>query len=391
MFSNGADKAAVRALRTGTAGGTQLTSEDEPIEFGDEIQRSKLETPYLQLTNNGNVIAVFRAYTSKADFTDSISLITTQEANRWHLPLEGFICKPAIGKTAIYFIEAPRSNGVRSSYGPAFKKVSLADGSLLYATFPPQIYETGVFIRQDQEEKPSSTFSKVASPTSGRRIEVAELDTSLKLSGNESIAIWCDLHLRFYIFSAVTGQILFTYNRSKPSNLSVSVIKPQVWDFSFHPNGEGVDSVRLTSYNERTERLSYAYGANTDVDARFVDADCPIGFDFRHSMAILDEETRDPFTTIGVMGVEKRIDEYPGLSSIWLEPSDRPNNPQITSKEATLVTLPPKKGQTERRVLELETPWVVGKDDFFGIVQGYLVYHNFTDQELIVLDFWPKW
>lgn len=396
MFSNGADKAAVRTLRIGTAGGAQLTSEDEPIEFGDKIQRSRVEAPYLQLTSDGDVVAVFRTYTSGAGFTDSVSLITTEEDNRWHLPLEGSICKPAIGKTAIYFIEAPKDNGSRASHGPAFKKVSLFDGSLLYVTFPPEINEFGLFVRRDREEDLSGPFSKVTSTTSGRKIEVAKLDTSLKLASNETMAVWSDLHLRVYVFSAVTGQILLTYDRLKHSTLSVSAIEPQVWDLSFSRDLTGVELLHFASYNERTERLSCAFGGsrfgrNAHVASRFFDADYCIGFDFIHSMAIFDEKTRDPFTTIGIMGVQKRFDASPGLSYVWLKRRNYPNNPPITSREAIWITLPPKKGQAYRRILELETPWVVGKDDFFGMVNGYLIYHNSTDQELIVIDFWPEW
>ncbi|KAL8828352.1 MAG: hypothetical protein Q9191_002634 [Dirinaria sp. TL-2023a] len=311
MFSNGVDNAAVRTLRIGTAGGTQLTSEDERIEFGDQFEQSRLEVPYLQLTNDGDTIGVFRTYTSGAGFKDTISLMPTNEDKGWHLPLEG--------GTAIYFIEAPKDNGSRDNHGPAFKKVSLVDGSLLYATFPPEINECGLFVGQDRGEDQSGAFPNVTSTTPGRKIKVAKLDTSLKLTGDETIAVWSDLRLRVYVFSADSGQILLTYDRPKHSTLSVSASRPQFWDLSFGRDVNGVESLRFTSYNERTEKLSCAFGGSTrerndHVAVRFVDADYPLGFDFLHSMDIFDEKTRDPFTIIGIMGVQKRFERSRGLS-----------------------------------------------------------------------------
>ena len=396
IFSNGGDQASIRTFRAGTAAGLQITAGDEPIQLGEDTQRSSQDTPYLQLTNDGNVVVVFRSYTSETEFTDSVSLITAQRGEQWHLPLEGSICKPAIGKAAVYFIEAQQNRQDCSDHGPAFKKISLLDGSLLYATFPPEIEEAGVFVRQDQEQKPSGAFSKVESPTHGRKIEVSKFDTSLKLAGNEIVAVWSDLHLRVYVFSAATGQILFTYNRSTCSILRVSTITPQVWDF-YLSNVRGVDFMRLTSYNERTEGLHYAFGngdfrrAASSAEVSFIDADYPIGFDLCHSMTIVDEHTRDPFTTVAISGIEKKFSLLEGQSFARLEPVQRSSNDRATSDEEILVTLPPKKGQKERRLLELETPWVIRDEDFFGLVQGYLVYHNFTDQELIVIDFWPEW
>jgi len=70
----------------------------------------------------------------------------------------------------------------------------------------------------------------------------------------------------------------------------------------------------------------------------------------------------------------------------------RPKKDPEDEEHRTLITLPPQPGKdTKRRLLEFEAPWSVGKDDFFGLAQGYLVYHNFEDKELIMIDFWPTW
>lgn len=390
LYSNGVDKASVRKLRQGAACGVSVDYDDIPIGMAG-IKRGTLEIPYMLLTNTGEILAVFRAHHNEGAFTDSISLTIVRGGQKWHRPLSGSICKPAIGKEAVYFMQSEQSSDNDAKYGPAFKKLSLKDGTTMFASYPPQIIETGVFVRQDQEHQPEKPYGKVKEPTTGRKIDIANLDTSLQLCGNETLAVWCDAALRVHIFSTVTGQILSTYDRSEHTRLAVSVVHPMIWDVAFDSRYLGVNAVRLTSYNEAMEAFncgfSTLFGASNIVDTRFIDADYPLGFDLLNSVHLVHEDTRDPFVTLGIMGVEKIINE--AKQKAWLKAS--PDTHQITTEEAVKVTLPPKAGQKDRRLLEIEAPWKVDKNDFLGLVQGYLVYHNFVDEELIVLDFWPEW
>ena len=410
IWSNGYDKASIRVLKA--PNGTPLFSEDEVVQFDRSIPPYRsmqpfYEIPYVQLTKTGDLIVLFRSYIPDANGHEtiedpsqyrcprSIDVLTkmTTDGVQWQLLLRGSICKPAIGKDAVYFMEARPEGQFCGDHGPAFKKVSLATGIVSYSTFPPEINETGVFVRRDQEDNATSSgHSKVQTPTPGRKIQVAKLDTSLKLAGNETLAVWSDLNQRIHIFSTANGQILFTYNRQDHTTLAVSAIKPQIWDICSRPDIPGIDAVRLTTYDVRTEALTYSFTSGEkraqQAAPRFLDADRPVAFDLCHSMNILDDKTRDPFTTMEIVGLEKTISE----DRITLGDVVRPEKVEDDSEESTFVTLPPKPGQgNKRRVLELEAPWMVGKDDFFGLVDGYLIYHNLADKELIVVDFWPNW
>lgn len=406
-WTNGHDKAFIRVLKA--SNGVPISSEDEIADFGHQ---PSTEIPYVQLTKTGDLVVLHRSYHNHDEVlpalndqsqhrcppADDVLSKLTKGCELWRIHLKGTICKPAIGKDAVYFVEACPEGPLCGEHGPAFKKVDLATGAVLYTTTPPEIHETGVFVRHNRgDDTITPGYSKIQTPTRGRKIEVAMLDPSLKLAGDEALAVWSDVNLRIHIFSTAAGQILFTYNRDSLTTLAVSGVKPQIWDILARPSIPGIDSLRLSTYDPRTEAVTYAFSspridswrAHTEAPG-FVDADRPMAFNTCHSihMPFTDLNTRDPFTTIETVGLEKTVVG----EKILLGKVVRPQKDVEDEEYRTLITLPPQPGKdTKRRLLEFEAPWVVGKDDFFGLVQGYLVYHNFEDKELIVIDFWPTW
>jgi len=406
-WTNGHDKAFTRVLKA--SNGIPISSEDEIADFGHQ---PSTEIPYVQLTKTGDLIVLHRSYHNhdevvpalndqsqhRCPSADDVLSKLTKGCESWQIHLKGTICKPAIGKDAVYFVEACPEGPLSGEHGPAFKKIDSATGAVLYTTTPPEIHETGVFVRHNRgDDTITPGNSKIQTPTRGRKIEVAMLDTSLKLAGDEALAVWSDVNLRIHIFSTAAGQILFTYNRESLTTLVVSGIKPQIWDILARPSIPGIDSLRLSTYDPRTEAVNYAFSspridswrAHTEAPG-FIDADRPMAFNFCHSihMPFTDLNTRDPFTTIEIVGLEKTVVG----EKILLGKLVRPKRDPEDEEHRTLITLPPQPGKdTTRRLLEFEAPWTVGKDDHFGLVQGYLVYHNFEDKELIVIDFWPTW
>lgn len=408
-WTNGHDKAFIRVLKA--SNGIPISSEDEIADFGHE---PSIKIPYVQLTITGDLIVLHRSYHKNDDAVpalndqsqhrcppaDDVLFKLTKGCAAWKMHLKGTICKPAVGKDAIYFVEACHEGPLDGEHGSAFKKIDLETGAVLYTSTPPEIHETGVFVRHKEgDETITPGYSKIQSPTRGRKIEVAMLDTSLKLTGNETLAVWSDVKLRIHIFSTAAGQLLFTYNRDSVTTLAVSSVKPHIWDILARPSIPGIDSLRLSTYDPRTEAVSYAFSSNKINSWRaharapgFIDADRPVAFEFCHTPDIVFTDlnnTRDPFTSIEVVGLEKTV----AGEKIFLGDVVRPKKEDPEDDEhRTLITLPAQPGKdTQRRVLDFEAPWIVGKDDFFGLVQGYLVYHNFEDQELFAIDFWPTW
>lgn len=414
VWTNRTEKIFTRTLKG--ADGTPINSEDEVVDQDSESLNFD-ETPYVLLSKTGDLVILNRSYLPNSNVSDPsnspaqhryssnqccppvVDRLTkiTRQVKQWTLELEGSICKPAMGNDALYFMETRLKLHVSCgiSSGTAFKKVNLEDGKVRYSAFLPEVYETGVYVRQDQVYKGPSSGPWIEKLTPGRQINVATFDTSLKLAGNEELAVWSDAKQRVHIFSTATGQILFTYDRHFESTLAVSATKPQLWDIMNYVSVLGNHAIRVTTYDTRTEALIPSYTLGSDFidnvpldESPFFDVDRPVAFGFHHSMNILDDNTRDPFSTIEIFGLEKAVFG----EEIILGDVIRSGKNDEEGYEGTLITLPavPSKG-TKRRLLELETPWMVGDDDFFGLVEGYLVYHHFADKELILIDFWPTW
>lgn len=399
VWANGHDKASIQELRDSKAISIDSEANDIRFEFDGKAPAIS-EIPYIQLTASGDIIVLHRTYVANDHETEDEydpaqrrcpasrdKLFKLSEGRvQWQLALKGSICKPAIGAKALYFLEQYRGDSP-----PVFKKIDLTNGALLSKTHPPEINEAGLFVRDDQTYV-LPPRAKPKTPTPGRKVEVAQLDTSLKLGGNETIAVWSDLHYRAHIFSTANGQILMTYDRNRPTITPVGAVKPQVWDISADADNYTIYQVRCTSYNPRTENVDYAFSsAGTPAQEnslRFFDTDRPVAFDLSHDVPFLTAGSRDPFTTIQIAGFEKSFNGQ----KVTLDHGGRLEGFEDTEVEQILVTLPAKPGQPEkRRPLEFDAPWFIGKDDFFGFVEGYLVYHNFTDKQLILVDFWPSW
>ena len=394
--------------------GCPISSSDEMIDLEPEVLPNHW-IPYVLLTKRGDSVVLHRFYDNVDDApaqkpilnlplsrcprsVDKLAKITST-GKQWTLKLEGSICKPAVGKDALYFMEDQSQGQADTNCKTTFNKVSLANGRLMYSQAPPEIEETGIFVRHDQAYKGSEPSIKVGSPTPGRKIEIMALDTSLKLAGNEEVAVWSDSMLRVHVFSTATGHVLFTYDRQCDTILMASAIRPQVWDASFHLDLAGFPTLRVASYDTSTETLTCA-PKQADYFAEphpwrapcFIDADRPVIMDLCHdfldSIGGYNFESRDPFTTVEVAGLEKAVLD----GEIVLGDITRPRKNDKEEDSRALVTLPSLPGHgPQRRLLELEAPWTMDDRDFFGLVEGYLVYYNFADKELILIDFWPSW
>lgn len=56
------------------------------------------------------------------------------------------------------------------------------------------------------------------------------------------------------------------------------------------------------------------------------------------------------------------------------------------------MTIPFDEGKADLLVPKVET-WAgdIGRRDYFGMIDGYLVYYDATNRRLLVADFWPSW
>ncbi len=274
--------------------------------------------------------------------------VSAQGTLLWSIDLNVSMTRPAIGKDSVYFIHGPcYKTSKDSSKMLSFARHKLCDGSKVFdVPIPPELQ-------------------------AHRKIQ--DLDRSLLLTGNECLASWRkNANGDVYIFSTSSGQLLKTIEQSRIRNppLLQSVVPsldtPGFWVTTSR-------TMKLTTYDE-------VPGSFSDVDFYYVDKD-----PFPHSGSI----TFDGNHSVFLRTVHSYVD--------WCTSRNNGPNPfgqfaiSPTLGTAT-VTLPGRsKREGKRREFELELPWELDEEDFFGMMNDYLIYQSPKHEFLVLVDFWPTW
>ena len=335
---------------------------------------------YVQMTHDGDLLLRISAFPflykcrrsgGEPAIFEGLLKMSLDNVCAWKLKLRASINRPAIGRDAIYFIRAkdtpstvPSKRIKARKREKTFYKVSLKDGSIVYSV---------PFATED-----------------GSSVSVPFLENSMSLTSNEEFAIWDSLDGKAYVFSTASGAVLHTFKRSGNGPLVSSATKNKIWDINIDAEPPHWTSKIVTlNKDEKTiveEPLHLPSLASQDSWCFDGDRQLMCVFEHPEAKALLDfpEQQlygvrlgiRDSFSLIGVRIVE----ECPPPRSI------------LQYRESAHITLPPHAGRgPNRRLLELELPWEIGMYDYFGMCEGYLVFHNRTEQTLILVDFWPTW
>jgi len=295
------------------------------------------------------------------------------KAITWQVTLKAMVNRPAIGKDAIYFVR-DQQDTPSDSTEPAFFKVNLKDGSIIY-------------------EVPLASHITIA---------LSNSNVSLKLTADERLAVWTGIDNKAYVFSTGTGELIYTWDRPLGKGLVVSSTKNKFWDIHlrsniFGPIGESnIDDKRAKPFTIERLYLPEAYFG----ESRFFDGDRLICGSLWHEnpfpglhdtwrpSRFRDVDVVDPFTVIKILA-------GPQSTTRYLEHfRQNPTNPYPWEhfQKTTTITLPSRSTkERERRTLEAELPWVVDDGDFFGMCEDYLVLHSRSDKTLLLVDYWPAW
>ena len=344
---------------------------------------SQMGVRYVQLAPDGQLIVQldYLPY-SRMELDVLLGLCKSEEiliklsrdkAITWQVALKAMINRPAIGKDSIYYVQEQQESPSDLAQ-PAFFKADLKDGSIIY-----------------EVPLPSHLI-----------IRIAHHNTSLKLTADESLAIWTDLDNKAYVFSTATGELIYAWDRPFSKDLVVSSTKNKFWDvqLDFDNFGSVEEShVHIKSANPfMIERLCLPrahFG-----ESRFFDGDrliCgslwhenpfPERYDLWPPYRFRDMDVVDPFTVINILAgpdSTSKYLEYSRLNPTRLYPYD-------CFADKTTITLPRRSTkERERRTLETELPWLIHDGDYFGMCEDYLVLHSRSDQTLLLVDFWPTW
>ena len=309
--------------------------------------------------------------------------ISTSGEIDWSIKIEASISRPAISHDFICVIHGPRGMDVSGNEYRrlSFQKINLDDGTILMdVDIPPANDTVHDYLRTINSD-----------------------DRSLVLSHEERFAMWIDNCCGRYVLCTTTGKLMYSYasrvRHPNDATIPSSIHPGSFWDVHF-------PSSQFISYDEETETFEASYftlpedsqiiGYNGDHDLFcHIIHDRPLPNakfnNFYHSGGFGKARCMDRFARLGVscpIRKKSRTRTHRSSSSRFMKPDSDMIWP---SKTRAGITLPDQGEGERRRDLTLKMPWKLCGNDYFGIVKGYLVYHNANDRVLVLVDFWPSW
>lgn len=295
------------------------------------------------------------------------------------------IGRPALGQDCAYFVQNRSTNTSKSQ--PRFTKISLADGTILFSKIMPEIKEAGIIHESGRSFTPElSDDAKVSNP--GRAIEIPQLDRQMVLAKSEDFAIWSDPELRMYVFCTDTGTLLYTYDCDPDSSVTMCSFVNGFWYRYCRDSIAGpYFTHHFCSFSKSQGRVLFGPPLLQDNEtSALMDDEC---IDLRveherYDRSVSQEwgDTLDPFTKF-------RISTMEWLKAVMFNPdSEQEHHLVIEMRDLPykLVTL-----GRGTRYLEAEIPFSGSDEDICQMVNGYLVYSNTLNNQLILIDFYPEW
>lgn len=357
IWSRGDETISIRDLRSSN---DKSIIESEVMSLDvSQILPENTSRLYVRSLPGGDFLMTTLSIKQKLEETHRLTRISARGAVLWSVDLDASMSRPAIGKDSVYFIRGPCHKTSNDSCKKlSFAKHRLCDGSKIFdVTMPSETQANG---------------------------KIPDLDRSLVLTGNESLASWTR-HApgALYIFSTSSGQLLRTMDRhrTRHSPLLQSVAP------SSHTTGFWTTTahyVILTMYDEASGSFKDFKHYYADGDLHYVAS--PMAFDgnrfvfLRTLHSPMGWGTRD----------NARADPF---SQFAISPAELASANGLESPEGSAtVTLPGRsKADGKRRELELELPWELEEGDFFGMMNDYFIYQSPKNEFLILVDFWPIW
>ena len=316
------------------------------------------------------------------------------------------ICRPALGQTSAYFVQNRSTDTSRSQ--PRFTKVRLADGTILFSNRVPEIKEAGMIHNNGRSFTPELS-NDVEASSPGRAIDIPELDRQMGLTKSEDLAIWSDPERRIYIVSTNTGTLLYTYDCCPNSSITMCSVRDGFW-YIYHQDALiGRYFAHHSCYFSRTQgRVVFgpplfqnggipALMDDECIDVRVVHE----RYNMSGSVSRGSRVTLDPFTTFRISQMDRRkYHVFPQVSTPhWMprvvmpSPSSDLDDEQEGYQVLEARDIPYKWVTLGHgtRTLEAEIPFSGRDRDMCEMVNGYLIYSNTTNDQLLLIDFYPEW
>ena len=333
---------------------------------------------YVQAVSKDEILVTAQTHKTNGDSetiqSQKLILISLSGKKKWVSDIENSTTRAAIGRTSLYIITERMASAFIDTGRSKISliKLSLSTGSI-------------------EMDKALPIFNNL----SGIQPAIILSEEYLVLSLEETSAMRGQAPLSaggHHIICTTTGSLLYSYtNKSRTIDVAAtpSITQNGVWAYGF-------PHTRLTQQNP-FDKSWVTHEIHLPRPGVLRD----LGFEgdrclFSH---IIHSKTSEPLPSPrwNAQTYEKRTSNF-GVSTARREVllagrTTEPSEVSYTTSEPSLVTLPD--GDGGRRELEVKLPWsgVTAEyyRDFFGFLDGYIVYHNKWEELLLLIDFRPDW
>lgn len=387
-WSNKSGDVSIRKLRIQSKN-TFVNSEMKEIDLRDMFTYSP-SIRSVQPICGGDLIvgSTSQEYSNPYDATlyrgEYIARISQEKLVVWKVESKICVIKPAIGEDALYFIQLmPPHGGARVQREAKIVKINLQDGSVLFS---------------------------IPAPMPDPHLMV---NLHWRLTSNEKFLIWKGSDASIYVISTSSGGLIDSYTTAHWSRFGTSLNNDQHWhiDSTKYCRGPflGIlpgacdECSMVVSYEEDCRRkqmhIFFLFDSwhRFDWSAQSLDLNKSIFLGFHHindptlglDWRLIGQQPTDPLTTVWIQLLDETIGRHKRTEIEVVELTEKWPLAEITLPDRSQKV----KGNEKlvRRKFEVDVPWTMEEEDFFGIKDNYLIYHSPAEEMLLLVDFWPSW
>ena len=403
LWANTGGNVFIRALRTAGVG----ISPHAPAYVADEVinlRKFPIDFDYnisrVWLLEEGELVVQLVVSADPAifdrDFPEPVGLLRILRVNKTGSVLWEIACrpewwsKPAIGETGVYFV----------TEGPVDRTPKL----IKFST------QTGLALSDHVSNREERVGFK----------ETNQAPDALVLTSHERFAVWRDVDSLITVFSTSSREIIFLCTTQPGNQILTSIADDGIWSINpkllspsptlglvsadgtdgevenFFMEGSYFASCKESSTDFTLKPIHFhwtlregglIWGFDGDSGALFMTAYRPFGFLFGAPAPIWQADERiHPFTKVMIATPHRLPPTIP--EHIHFEHEEDPVE----------VSLPAsRRRRRQRRPLKVEIQfewgeeWKIKREDYFRMVENYLIHHSPEGNLLHLIDFWPTW
>ena len=390
VWSNLQESVSIRVLSSSKASSSSK-SETTRLKVGKLVPKG-YNVKFVQIISEDEILVTAQAERGHHWYQEfgpqKLILISLSGETKWIADVRDPSTRPAIGRASLCLINYRMVGGLTSPSDNEmlFTKLSLSTGSLeMNKVLPVTDKHYGI-----HSERPSR-------------------NVSLTLSKDEKYAMWVDRYISppyassvsHHIACTTTGSLLYSYKKDHHLGFMAapSITQNAVWAYGFpqtmstqqnpHDKSWATRGIHLPkpSHECYSSTAQLGFEGDHSLFSHLIHSKrSEIEKQKRLSPSGPSNSHRPSVMRTSKFGVSTAVR---GTDALMVDETIGPSDVAYTPSTPWVVTLPDE--FRRRRELEVKLPWSNSKNDFFGFVEGFIVYHNKMAEVLVLIDFRPEW